>query len=329
VLAKVSKILSLSQQRAQEGHLPFLRQLLEMAALRVLRGVGPRYYHTAGFWRRNLSWDDKAGQLSVREYRRVVDSLNPADYRKLSQNKIAEKAILSLFSLPTPRFLGRLAKDNGMDYLGRPLHRASELANLIRTENVDKLVFKEIEGWGGKGVRIAKLRLSRDIFCAPINREDYEPLAEFCESVLGLSRGGDWLVEEYFKQHSVMAQLNPTSVNTLRIWILERSATESVVVTAHARIGRGNMIVDNVTSGGIVAPIDLPTGVLQAGQDADVDRQLYPRHPDHGAPIQGIAVPYWNHVQSMGKRVLGVFPHLHFAGLDVAIGEAGPAVLAA
>jgi Sugar-transfer associated ATP-grasp len=298
-----------------------------MAALRVLRGVGPGYYHMAGFWRRNLSWDDKAGQLSLREHRRVLDSLNPANYRKLSQNKIAEKAILSLFSLPTPRFLGRLAKDNGMDYLGRPLHTASELATLIRTENVDRLVFKEIEGWGGKGVKIAKLRLSGEILCAPINREDYGPLPEFCESVLGLSGGGDWLVEEYFKQHSVMAQLNPTSVNTVRIWILERSATESVVVTAHARIGRGNMIIDNASSGGIVVPIDLSTGVLRAARDADADWQLYPRHPDHGAPIQGIALPYWNHVQSMAKRALGVFPHLHFAGLDVAIGEAGPVIL--
>jgi hypothetical protein len=56
-------------------------------------------------------WADVAGeggQMSVGEYRRFVGRWNPESYRKLSQNKIAEKAILTLFHVPTPRFLGPL-----------------------------------------------------------------------------------------------------------------------------------------------------------------------------------------------------------------------------
>jgi hypothetical protein len=330
MFAKVGKILSLSQQRAAEGHLGAARQLLEMAALRVLRGVGPGYYHTAGFWRRELSWRDKTSQLSSAEHRRAVTRLNPPEYRKLSQNKIAEKAILSLFALPTPRFLGRLASRDGLDYRGRSLRDTAELAALIREQSVSRLVFKQIEGYGGKGVRIARLESRNEIFCGAIggkDKNDLRTLSDYCESALALSQGNDWLVEEYFDQHPLMAQLNPTSVNTVRIWILERSAGESVVVTAYVRIGRANMFVDNASSGGIVVPIDLATGVLARAQDSYADRRLYPRHPDHDAAIEGTVVPHWEEVQRFAKRVLSVFPNVRFAGLDIAIGKDGPVVL--
>jgi hypothetical protein len=144
---------------------------------------------------------------------------------------------------------------------------------------------------------------------------------------LRLSEGTDWLVEEYFIQHPVMAGLNPLSVNTVRIWIYERLTTGAMVITAYTRIGRANMYVDNASSGGIVASIDLATGILGAAQDAYADRRLYSQHPDHGSTIEGIVIPHWEAVQSLAKRALGIFPNLHFAGLDIAIGENGPVVL--
>jgi hypothetical protein len=302
-----------------------------MLVLRLLRDVGPRYYHTAGFWRRELKWADKINHLSAREYRRFIDRVNPVGYRKLSQNKIAEKAILSLFDLPTPRFVGRLAPMVGLTSQGDSLRNASELAALIRKSEFERLVFKKLEGYGGKGIRIAQFRLVKEILCAaPIGETDdakYVPLDDYCESILRLSEGTDWLVEEYFIQHPVMAGLNPLSVNTVRIWIYERSKSETIVITAYTRIGRGNMYVDNASSGGIVAGIDLTTGKLAAAQDAYAERRLYSRHPDHGSAIEGVVIPHWNAVQSLAKRALGIFPNLHFAGLDIAIGANGPVVL--
>lgn len=300
-----------------------------MVVLRVWRGVGPGYYHTAGFWRRGLRWADKAAQLSAAEYRRVIGRLNPVAYRKLSQNKVAEKAIISLFGLPTPRFIGRIAAADGLDREGRPLRNAGELAALIREGGYDRLVFKRPEGWGGKRVRIARLEVSDEIRCASLNDPDSASvrLPEYCESVLQLSQGSDWLVEEYFHQHPTMAQLNPGSVNTVRVWVLERSPAERAVVTAYARVGRGQMVVDNASSGGIVARIDPVTGTLGAAQDAHEDRRLYPHHPDHGAALEGVVVPYWTEVQRLAMRVLAVFPQIRFAGFDIAIGERGPVVL--
>jgi hypothetical protein len=149
LFAKAVKISALSQQRAREGHAPLLRQVAEMVALRLLRGVGPGYYHTAGFWRTGLLWRDKTGQMSAKEYRRFLARWNDPAYRKMSQHKIAEKAMLSLFNLPTPRFLGRIGREAGLDHRGRPLRDADDLAALLLQERIDRVVFKEVEGYGG------------------------------------------------------------------------------------------------------------------------------------------------------------------------------------
>lgn len=327
VLAKLQHILTLTRQRASEGHLSTARQIAEMTLLLPLRGVGPAYYHMAGLWRRNLRWADKTCHMSVLEYRRALHRLNPEGYRKLSQNKIAEKAILNLFRLPTPRFVGRLREGIGLDASGRRLHSPEDLANLLEATGLEKLVFKELEGHGGKGVYIVEVLHGKPVRISPLGGSMRVSVEEFCRDTLMLQRGGDWLIEEYFVQHPILASINPTSVNTIRIWVLRHSNGESEVVTAYLRIGRAGATVDNVESGGIVAGIDRKTGTLQIAQDADMRRRLHPLHPDHGAPIEGVLLPHWIEVERVAKMALGAFPELHFAGLDIAIGPEGPVVL--
>lgn len=320
-------LVELTRQRAQEGHASFWRQVAEMLALRVFRGVGPGYYHTAGFWRKNISWHDKKSHLSADEYRRRLSVINLASYRKITQNKIPEKAILTLFGIPTPRFLGQIHESTGRDYMGQPLRGSHDLARLVRDRSATRLVFKKPEGWGGKGVRIIDVELSNPPRVRLLNEETYLDLQTFCEEQLCISKGQDWLIEDFLVQHEILTSLNPFSVNTVRIWVLRPEVGEPHTITAYLRIGRGNMFVDNASSGGIVAPIDLASGRLLAAQDPHADRRIYPKHPDHGTSIAGIELPFWPDIQSVAAQALLVFPGLRFAGIDVAVGPTGPVVL--
>jgi hypothetical protein len=327
-LKSISEVISLSRKRAAEGHIPQWQQVLEMLALRILRGVGPNYYQMAGFWRRGISWSDKLDHPSAAEYARLMETLSPPPYRKLSQNKIAEKALLTQFQIPTPRFLGRVNRSLGMDYKGRPLINAEHLVRLIQSEGCDRVVFKELEGYGGLGVRIAEIHDDgRRIRCRPLNQETFSPIEEYCNGVLKLEAGGDWLMERYLSQHPITAKLNPLSVNAVRIWILQTPSDAAQVIMAYNRVGRAHMFVDNATSGGMVVPIDLATGTLLAALEACPARTSHPTHPDHGATIEGVRLPYWEELQALAIRALTVFPNLYIAGLDVAITESGPAVL--
>lgn len=324
---KLARIIELSRRRAREGHLGVGRQLGEMVLLRILHGVGPGYYHTAGFWRRELAWGDKTGQVSAREYRRRVALLNPVSYRKLSQNKIPEKAILTLFGIPTPRFLGRLHARAGRDLTGQPLCNAADLERLATEQQATRMVFKRLEGWGGKGVLVPEMEQGPPVTFREPGQTETRSAQSYCVDTLGLDKGGDWIVEVYLEQHPVLSAINPTSVNTVRIWVVEDGKEGYRVLTAYLRIGRGNMFVDNASSGGIVAPIDLASGRLRAARDAHAEHNVYPRHPDHGAPIEGVVLPCWPDVQTLAAKGLSVFPGLRFAGLDVAIGPSGPTIL--
>jgi hypothetical protein len=326
-MSKLMQFIHLSRRRAREGHLGFWHQIGEMASLRVLHGVGPGYYHTAGFWRRELAWNDKASQLSAGEYRRRVELLNPIAYRKLSQHKIPEKAILTLFGIPTPRFLGRLNTRIGRDTSGGPLCNAADLEKLARKHDGRRLVFKEPEGWGGKGVRIPLIEFGPSLMLRDPGANTARTLQAYCDEVLALDKGGDWVVEEYFDQHPVLSALNPSSANCVRIWVMDRGKGGFQVLTAYLRIGRRNMVVDNATSGGMVVPIDLAAGRLGAARDALPVNNVYPRHPDHDAVIEGVELPYWPEVQQIARQALSVFPCLRFAGIDVAIGPSGPVIL--
>jgi len=324
---RLSRIINTSRRRAREGHLGLWRQLGEMAALYALHGLGPGYYHLAGFWRRDLTWRDKTSQLTEPEFQRRIGRLNPDPYRKLSHNKLAEKAILSLFAIPTPRFLGRLHARVGLDASGRPLRNAFDLARLAREQQVARLVFKPPEGMHGKGVYIPEIEHGPTMTFRDPGGSDARSVQAYCAETLELDKGGDFLVEEYFEQHPVLSALNPTSVNTVRIWVLDRGSKGHQVLLAFLRIGRGGRVVDNIHSGGIAAPIDMDTGRLGAAREIEPDFDLYPRHPEHGAQIEGIELPYWSDVPQLAQHALSVFPELRFAGLDVAIGPSGPVVL--
>jgi hypothetical protein len=301
-----------------------------MAVLRALHGIGPGYYHTAGFWRRELCWKDKTNQLGAHAYKRRIMQLNPAPYHKLSGNKVAEKALLTLFGIPTPRFLGRLESRVGRDTDGYPLRGAEELARLVRTLGAKRLVFKRTEGpegFGGKGVHIPFIERDESVTFREPRQAKTTDVSAYCADTLELDRGGDWLVEEYFEQHPVLAKITPESVNTVRVWVANTGGDGYQVLTAYLRIGRANMIVDNASSGGIVAAIEMESGRLSAARDAHPAYHFYPTHPDYDTPIEGGEIPWWQEVQELSKQALSVFPILRFAGVDVAIGPSGPVVL--
>jgi hypothetical protein len=280
----------------------------------------------AGFWRRDLTWSDKTSQLSARAYRRCVAALNPMPYRKLSQNKIPEKAILALFGIPTSRFLGRLHARIGCEPDGSALKSAADLERLVRTRHLDRIVFKPLEGWGGKGIHIPHVTMTDGVKFRESNPENVFGADDYCTRVLELDQGTDWMVEEYFAQHAVMSAFNPASVNSVRMWVLDRGSQSYEVIAALLRIGRAGMVVDNTSSGGIAAPVDLETGRVGPARDLLPGYDVYRQHPDHGAPIEGVVLPYWPQMRELAARALAVFPGLRFAGLDVCIGPDGPII---
>src|SRR5207245_5878566 len=78
--------------------------------------------------------------------------------------------------------------------------------------------------------------------------------------------------------------------------------------------------------GGIGAGVDLETGVTHHAVQRN---RIVDRHPDTGASVVGMRVPYWKSVLSMACQVAEAVG-LGYVGVDIVVDEAwGPMLLEA
>lgn len=325
----LSEFLRLARVRQDQGGLPASRQLLELMILFPFFRVGPGFYQMAGFWKRGVPWPDKKGHLSPSAYRKTVGRLNPLPYRKLSQNKLSEKALLRLFHIPTPDYLGYYHDLAGRDAAGGRLCTVEEFSGFLEGfEEGARLCFKPLEGWAGHGFEVAGVR--RQGGGAALFREKTRTLMtpeRFKGEVIDEQHGGSSIIEAYLEQHPALAAFNPSSVNTMRLWVVRFARGTPRVILGYLRIGREGSLVDNQSSGGIVAPIELDSGRLRAAIDGLYHHEIYRKHPDHHAVIEGERIPFFKESLALTQQVLTAFPGVGFAGADVAVSRDGPKII--
>lgn len=307
------------------GGLPVWRQLMEILVLRAWRGLGPNYYLLGRFWRRNLSWREKLGHISEGEYKSMLRRMNPREYRKASQHKVVEKAVLTLLGFPTPRFLGFFHSWRGRAWDGKPLSSAEDLLRFLRDCPGSRVAVKPVEGWGGAEFRAFEV-LRGDGGCAQLR--DLASGAILSADALAnqlVSEDG-YILEAYIEQHGVTSTLNASSLNTLRIWVV-RVGAETRFAGAILRVGRYGALVDNISAGGLVCPVDVETGRVIEVRESTVMAEPRATHPDGEAVIAGVTVPYWHEIRALADQSLGAFPNVRFAGLDIAVSPDGPQLI--
>jgi hypothetical protein len=324
-LARLRELHERMLRHAREGGLPYWRQAAEMAYLKVTRDIGVHYYQTARMWRRGMPWREKVGHIGTAAYLRALRAANPLEYRKLSQHKLAEKAILTLLGVPTPRFLGVAHRLGGRSAAGDPLETAEDFAQFLRVVDAERLCFKLMEGHSGSGfVAVQVIRTAEGPVLARIGGSERFSPEEFHARYILTARAGR-LIEAFLDQHPDLAWFNETSVNTLRILVYARESERARMLGAYLRIGRHGSIVDNHGAGGLLAEIDRDTGTVGVAFDARHD--IHACHPDTGRAIEGRRLPYWRASIDLAERTLDAFPQMRFAGFDVAVTPAGPVVI--
>lgn len=168
------------------------------------------------------------------------------------------------------------------------------------------IIAKPLEGSSGVGIE----RFTAEHWQ---NREE-----AFLQELLAKQIG---IIEERVIQHPRMAEMCPTSVNTIRIATLLGDKKQGIVY-AFLRIGNGN-VMDNVDQGGMAARVDLESGkLLTVG--ADKKGQTFTHHPMTGTPIIGFEVPFFEEAKAMCLKAAQKVPQMRFVAWDVAVTEKGP-----
>lgn len=152
------------------------------------------------------------------------------------------------------------------------------------------------------------------------------PVDDFFNQYLRQRYHHGLVIEAYIEQDPTITNLNKTSVNTLRMWLIEQQGDVKLIGTI-LRIGRENEVVDNSAQGGILCLIDYQTGKIKQGMTAEVIPTYFDNHPDSGVQLSGLQLPYWPECIAIGKTCLRVFPQAKFVGLDIAISTTGPVIV--
>ena len=141
----------------------------------------------------------------------------------------------------------------------------------------------------------------------------------------------DYLVQELVRQHPALDELWPHSLNTIRVLAVRTATGRVALPRAVQRIGRSTTgAVDNYSSGGLVAWIDLEDGTLgrvMSKVTAPPARRLFDEHPDTGKTLTGAQLPYWPETVQLVHDLMAAFPDAVHIGWDLAISTDGPVVI--
>jgi hypothetical protein len=144
-----------------------------------------------------------------------------------------------------------------------------------------------------------------------INRNDEKDLMELyancCEN--------NMVLEECARSIKDLEEFHPQSLNTIRVMTVSKGR-DCKMLGALFRMGVGDSFVDNSSSGGVFASIDLETGELLT-DGHDKYGKTYKLHPDTAKPIKGFVIPYWEKVKEFCGELTSVVPELVFAGWDL------------
>ena len=175
-----------------------------------------------------------------------------------------------------------------------------------------KIILKPDMGSLGKDVRL-------------LEYTDETAAREYFRSI---APGQYTLCEEFIRQHPVLNQLNPYSVNTIRITTLLLDG-EVELLTATLRCGaEKDCITDNLSRGGIGAQVDVETGIITSfGKDFEM--KAYSHHPASGVQIIGLQIPHWDQAVELVKTAHKRLPQCTLYGWDIAITEDGVGIVEA
>lgn len=227
--------------------------------------------------------------ISGPELAKIEDKLNSKTSVQFLRNK--EKS-LELFSDYIER-----------DWCGIEFHNTEEEYSAFTAKH-SLCIAKPLKDSGGRGVHILD----------PQNIPGGGTLREYCFA-------NNCLVEELIEQDPKIATLHEESINTIRVVVNNKK-----IVSVTLRIGLGESRVDNFSSGGMAAAIDIDTGIVISTAVDGLNRRFI-KHPDSNVVIPGFAIPGWESIVELVLAASELIKGIPLIGFDIAISTKGPTIV--
>jgi glutathione synthase/RimK-type ligase-like ATP-grasp enzyme len=301
------------------GNKPLVQQLFEMSLLHFRGSVSPLQYYDYKLGKKGASIKN-LNYLSRHTYWKIQHELNHQHWLAIAENKWLFYTHMASFGLPVPRTYGYYDTMNGCTFQGQPLRTELDLKAMLQTCQAKEFVIKPIKGGMGRDVLVLKAN------------EDYTRFEDLGASVFSLvdlakhMAKHPFLVQERVRQHRVLNEINPYTLNTFRIVTFVDIKGEPHIHWIGMRMGRKGSNTDNAHAGGIIMHVDPITGELGKASYLDGEAKALSTHPDSGVEFAGKLVPYWREICELALKSARLCP-LGAVGWDIALSEEGPLLI--
>ena len=228
----------------------------------------------------------------------IYPYLDRYDFVPVYMDKNSQKALLGLLDknidMDMPENV--ITNSNGVffDGEGRECSEEEALAILIRYEK-ETILKPTVDTYGGHGIMLVSGKTTQGEYRQLFQKYKY-----------------NFTFQKIVTQHPVMAEYNPTSVNTVRVVTYRDFQKRRKVLYACLRFGGEGSVMDNVCSGGGYTGVDIQTGKLINRKQYTYYQMEVPTIPD----TMPDEIPCWEKMKNVALQLHGRLPQLNIVGWD-------------
>lgn len=291
-----------------------IRQLAETCKKRKLSREQARevqqYYKI--FWGRNISleWHEYYYSMTGDFFKKIIPGdlyfiyILPYLNDMVRGRSCVDKNMYDVYLADVLRPRTILKNVNGFYYTENKALTQKEAEDVCHNLPV-AIIKPTIDSWCG--LNVCKFSVKEGV--TDINNL---PVAELFQKY-----GHDYIIQEVITQHPVLAFLNPTSVNTVRVLSYRRANGEVVILSSVVRVGRLGSIVDNGSAGGFCCGIRENGWLKEYGYAmASGERK---KTTDSGLAFKDVQIPKFDEIARLTCQLHKRFPYLRLIGWDFTV----------
>ena len=250
--------------------------------------------------------------MNARNYK-VISKLNSRKLYPLVDDKVQTKILANQHGINTPGLIGVIEHQ----------HQVKDILNIVK--DYKEFVIKPAHGSGGRGVLVVR-SYSADCFTTASGKSlTFKELYQYISNILsGLySLGGQYdvaLIEELVHFSPIFSEYSYQGVPDVRVIVYKGYPAMSMMrLSTKASGGRANL-----HQGAVGVGLDIKTGKTLK---AVMRNKPITHHPDTGADLSKIEVPFWREHLLIGAKAYEM-TGLGYLGADIVLdADKGPMML--
>jgi len=238
------------------------------------------------------------------------------EYGVIARNKELSYRLFEAYGIEQPKVVLQFKGGEFYDHK-KNIIAESDVNKIISELTVQKLFFKPVLGFGGKGILIFNKKKS-------YVDENHNVLTSkyIIDNIPSFS---NYILQEGIVQHRELNNIYPTAINTFRV-ITKLAGQTPKILFSMLRMGQGGLQIDNASISALVCKIDINTGAFSDFANSNFGK-LLDRHPDTKFEFKGYIFPFWKEITEFVISAAKKIDTIKFIGWDVAFSESGPQLI--